>query len=318
VSFGRTSQPDGETIDDSTVLSVHTRMVAETFREHLDVTALSLVDDARHEPDLLAIAGLSHCCMLLEEIDQARLRGNSLVVGLLCRAHFEAMITAGWLFLGREAAVDKLLGDLKRAVRLQHEALARSDADGLSLLRSIRKHNRKLEKQNAHRRRARERGIEIDLLTPVREPVIRLVATDLSDAWRAWGYRDVNESDVGFEEIAAALRPLAAKAGLPHGNWDAAYNVVYRSLSSFAAHPSYWLLDTYVSRGKLFASVMSSHPEEQHRMTMAAEGAVGLTAQFSAAILEPRGVDVAIFRVVSQWYEGRFEARGRRIRENLE
>ena len=105
------------------------------------------------------------------------------------------------------------------------------------------------------------RGVEIDLLTPVAEPVIRLVDADLSDVWRAWGYREVNESDVRFEEIAAAIGPLAAKAGLPHGNWDAAYNVLYRSLSSFAAHPSYWLLDAYVSRGKFFASVMSSHPE---------------------------------------------------------
>ncbi len=290
----------------------------ETLRERLQEDALSLVDDVLREPDTLAIAGLSHCCMLLEEIDQARRNGNGLLVGLLCRAHFEAMITAGWLFLGREAAVDKLLGDLRRAVRLQHEAFARSDADGRALLRSIRKHNRKLEKQNAHRRLARERGVQIDLLMPVAEPVIRLVDADLSDVWRAWGYRDVNESDVGFEEIAAAIGPLAAKAGLPHGNWDAAYNVLYRSLSSFAAHPSYWLLDTYVSRGKLFASVMSAHPGEEHRMTVAAEGAVGLTAQFTTAILEPRGVDVGIFRTISQWYEDRFEAAGRRIREELE
>ena len=239
------------------MLSAHTRIVVDTLRERLEDNALSLVDDVLHEPDLLAIAGLSHCCMLLEEIDQARLNGNGLLVGLLCRAHFEAMITEGWLFLGREAVVDKLLGDLRRAVRLQHEAFARSDANGRAPLHSIRKHNRKLEKQNAHRRRARERGVEIDLLTPVAQPVIRVVDADLSDVWRAWGYRDVNESDVSFEEIAAAIGPLAAKAGLPHGNWDAAYNVLYRSLSSFAANPTYWLLDAYVSRGKFFASVMS-------------------------------------------------------------
>ena len=51
---------------------------------------------------------------------------------------------------------------------------------------------------------------------------------------------------------------------------------------------------------------------------MATEGALGLTAEFTAAILEPRGVDVTIFRAISQWYEDRFEAAGRRIREELE
>lgn len=308
---------DGKNVDDSTLLSVHIRLLVESFRTCLDDHSLSLLDDVDHEPDLLAIAGLAHCCMLLEEIDQARLKGNGLLVGLLCRAHFEAMITAGWLFLGRRAAVDKLLGDLRRGVRLQGEALARSDAEGSALLRAIRKHNRKLDRQNAHRRRARERGVEVELLTPVVEPVIRLVSADLSGIWRGWGYRDVPESDVTFETIAAALRPLAAKAGLPHGNWDAAYNVVYRSLSSFAAHPSYWLLDTYVSRGSLFASVLSAHPREDHRMTIAAEQAVGLTAQFAAAILEPRGVEVAVFRGISHHYEQRFDAAGRRIREEL-
>jgi cell wall-associated NlpC family hydrolase len=75
---------------------------------------------------------------------------------------------------------------------------------------------------------------------------------------------------------------------------------VYRSLSCFAAHPSYWLLDAHLSGRTSFASVMSSHPEAEHRMTVAAEGSVGLTAQFAAAILEPRGVDVAIFRAVSK------------------
>jgi hypothetical protein len=63
---------------------------------------------------------------------------------------------------------------------------------------------------------------------------------------------------------------------------------------------------------------MSAHPEEEHRMTMAAEGAIGLTAQFTAVILEPRGVDVEIFRAISHWYEERFEAAGRRIREELD
>jgi hypothetical protein len=93
----------------SQLLSIATSLVVTQFREQITDPALALIKDPCHEPDLLAIAGVSHACVLLETIDEARLDSNSIVVGILCRTLFEGLITAGWLFLGREDAADKLL-----------------------------------------------------------------------------------------------------------------------------------------------------------------------------------------------------------------
>jgi len=280
----KTTTPE-ESKEERDDLTLAVALVVASYRACLKDNATALARRAQLEPDSLAMAALAHACVLLEELDRTHLMGNNVVAGLLYRAHTEAVLTAAWLFLGREASVDRLLGDLRRSVRFQHEMMARSDERGAAARHAAVRKNEQIAEQNRHRRKARERGADVPDLPEVRLPVIRHIGADLSGWWDGWGYRDVPEAEATLDHMDDTLGPLADEAGLGWSNWDSFYNLIYRWASKFSAHPTYWVLDSYTDRETLFRGVRPFHPEDENsasRTEVMVAGALCLTAQFAA------------------------------------
>ena len=56
------------------------------------------------------------------------------------------------------------------------------------------------------------------------------------------------EADVSFIEMAQKIGPLAEDKGAGGGNWETVYHFLYRALSTWGAHPTYWLLNAYLNQ----------------------------------------------------------------------
>ena len=89
LSFGRSSV--GRVTND---LSEDLESVVGFVRQAItsSKTILTPYDDSR--PDSYAMAGLAHCCVLLEELENLRAEGNDLVAVLVGRACLETWLTA--------------------------------------------------------------------------------------------------------------------------------------------------------------------------------------------------------------------------------
>jgi hypothetical protein len=161
-------------------LSQELAMVVELTRAGLTCpeTALVPYDDLSGES--FAMAGLAHCCVLLEELDRARLADNDLIAGLLGRAHLETWLTAAWLFLGGEASHDKLLGAYRQAIRKSDEALQRAKDRADAAVKDARRRQAKVERTNERIRAHNERkGDSRPLLDDIPIPPVAQIPADL-------------------------------------------------------------------------------------------------------------------------------------------
>lgn len=278
-------------------------MVVEVTRAGLTSPATALVPYADLFGESFAMAGLAHCCVLLEELDRARQADNDLVAGLLGRAHLESWLTAAWLFLGGEASHDTLLAAYRKEIRKSDEALQRSKDRAEKVVKDARKRQAKVERTNARIRAHNERtGDDRPLHDDVPIPPVVHIPADLLAGHRATAGSGP-ETDISFETMAEHLGPMAVSTGIGGGNWEIVYSLGYRALSSFAAHPSYWLLHQYFEPASWFNRVRTQVPGDGRAFGVT-RIAVGLTAMLAAEVLAPRGIDVSPLRELDQQYRG--------------
>ena len=109
------------------------------------------------------------------------------------------------------------------------------------------------------------------------------------------------ETDVPLIEMAKEIGPLASALGLGEGNWEVIYDVVYRSLSGYGAHPTMNLLDSYLDGAGLLL-----HVRDRTSLPTMDVGCMGggifLTALLAQHIFETRGCEISLLEEMTVRY----------------
>lgn len=258
-------------------------------------TILTPYDDCR--PDSYAMAGLAHCCVLLEELENLRVEGNDLVAVLIGRACLETWLTATYSWLGREAALDGIAGTYVKNLRTMDSNLKESIVNAKARFKEAterRDHIIETNKQIAKHNPSKEL-IEVP---PLPVPVME-VDVDSRPLIAMAG--NPPEADVSLIEMAQKIGPLAEEKGAGGGNWETVYHFLYRALSTWGAHPTYWLLNAYLGQDTWLVHV-KDRPDSDGRSHTVTRAMIELTAMLAAEIFEEFGLEVSALREIVRRY----------------
>jgi hypothetical protein len=194
------------------------------------------------------MASLAHCCVLLEELERQRDLNNDLVAVLVGRACLEAWLTATYVWFGRDDALDILQGSYRKNMRTMTETLE----NAITIAKKRQKvaqsrhdaavnNNKGIAAQNA------KNGTNIPRL-PV-PPVFQVMEVEIDLSRLDFAAGGVPEADISFETMAQQIGPKAEAKSAGGGNWETIYHFLYRALSTWGAHPTYWLLNAYFELG---------------------------------------------------------------------
>ena len=193
-----------------------------------------------------AAAGLAHCCVLAEELVVAHARGQEMVGRLLARALFETWIVSYYIQLGGTDALTAIAGDYVYSRTSASVSLARHDEELAQRRKEARRRNRRIDKANRNIATWNDqhpheppKPLHQRLLEPV-----GVAAGVTADEWRS-RLPNVTPSRLPLIEIVKRLAPITRARGYEE-TYEAAYHLAYRSLSSLGAHPSLFVLDSYL------------------------------------------------------------------------
>jgi hypothetical protein len=270
------------------------RLVVDFVRTAIKDDRAVFAEDSRRRPDSYAMAGLAHCCVYLEELERQRERDGDLVAVLVGRACLETWLTATWMWLGRDAVLDRLQGSYRKHLRTMTENLDRSIADAKERQRRAQARRDRVIRNNARitAKNARD-GTDLPLL-PV-PPVFDVMEVEVDVSQLDLAVAGVPEADVTFEMMAQQIGPMSEAKGVGGGNWDTVYHFLYRALSTWGAHPTYWLLNSYFEQGGWMIHVRDRPPPDLRAHTVT-RAMVELTAMLSAEIFDECGIDVVSLR----------------------
>ncbi len=273
-------------------------LVVTFVRDAVASNAAVMRPDGDRRTDSYAMAGLAHCCVLLEELDHLRQTENDLVAVLVGRALLETWLTATWIFFGRDDALDILQGSYRKNMRTMEGNLKASidraksrQADAQARRDAAIATNEKIASRNA------AKGTNVELRPVPIVPDVMEVDVDLTSLDNE--VSGVPEEEITFETMAVRIGPWAEAKGVGGGNWDTVYHFLYRTLSTWGAHPTYWLLNTYFELGPWMTHV-KARPEPDGRAVTVTRAMVELTAMLSAEVFESCGIDVSSLRAFVQ------------------
>jgi hypothetical protein len=202
-------------------------------------------------PRAYAGAALRHCSVLLKEMDEARRAEREVTVRVLLRALVEAWFVGMYLALGREEALDSLAADYlatmqrwDRSLRDYNEKTQRAQARAKMSNAKIRRNNERKASWNELHPDEPPLPLTPRVSVPARGPV----EFDLTPALLG-AETDVLPRKLGLSEAARRVDQLLDRAG-DELTVEAAYEVVYRALSTWATHTTLPLLDGYFPRVK--------------------------------------------------------------------
>lgn len=237
-------------------LSALVRRVVSEVRTHFASDRCAFVPRLNTQPIHHAAAALSHCCVLLEELDAARRRSET-TARLLARAHCEAWLVGMYLVFGGMAALEHVAGAYKRAIRVMQNELDALDKRIAAAHRKTERKNVRIRKANARRQLRNASGGDARPLKPeIPSSDLEKIGFDVSNS--AAYNLDVPEAELRFAEVASRLGPMARHAGAKELNFELMYHLVYRGLSTLGAHPTLWVLDQYLSWPRNFLRVSSA------------------------------------------------------------
>jgi hypothetical protein len=270
------------------------RLVVDFVRIAITDKRAIFAEDSQKRPDSYAMAGLAHCCVLLEELERQREVDGDLVAVLLGRACLETWLTATWVWLGRDRALDLLQGSYRKHLRTMTENLDRSIADAKKRQQEAQARRDAVVRNNARitAKNARD-GTDIPL-RPV-PPVFEVMEVEVDVSQLDFAVVGVPEADVTFEMMAQQIGPMSEAKGVGGGNWDTVYHFLYRALSTWGAHPTYWLLNSYFEQGGWMIHVRDRPPPDGRAQTVT-RAMVELTAMLSAEVFAECGIDVTSLR----------------------
>lgn len=275
-------------------------VVVEVRRAFNDWRCIFFSSDAR-DPDIYALAGLAHCCMLLEELDRLRRQENLLMGFLVARACIETWLTASYMFFQRERGVAEVKGNFASATRTQVNKLVRTEA------RNEREHQAAVaaretaEKDNIGITAKNQREGSNIPLRPVPPVPPRRHDVSLGSEFLLKKVADIGDAEITFETMAQRLGPLAKAAGVGGGDWTELYDIVYRATSAYGAHPTWFVFESYI------------HPDYQMKhvrpgawksevLGYATMDAVQLVAILAVQVLSKLGLSVQLLRDVDAWW----------------
>jgi len=275
-------------------------VVVQVRRAFNDWRCIFFSSDKR-DPDIYALAGLSHCCMLLEELDRLRQEENLLVGFLVARACIETWLTASYMFLQGEQGVAEVKGAFASATRTQVDKLVATEA------RNKRDYERAVaakeaaEKHNTGIRAKNEReGTDIPLRTVPPLPP-RRHDVSLGSEFLLERVADIGDAQITLETMAQRLGPLAKAAGVGGGDWTELYDIAYRSTSAYGAHPTWFVFESYIDPDYRMKHVRPDPPKSEV-LGHATMDVVQLVAILGAQVLSKFGLDVQLLRDVDAWW----------------
>jgi hypothetical protein len=254
-----------------------------------------------NEPDTYTLAGLSHCCVLLERLERIR-ADESLFHGyLVARACVETWLAAAYIFFAREQGLAEIRATFGNSVRSQVQQIRESVENDKRRHREAALSKKKvLEANEGIAARNRRDGTDL----PLKEvpevpapPADNTAGTDLL----LESVKEMTGPSVSYDEMAKRIGPLAKAAGVGGGNWSSLYDVPYRSMSNFGAHPTFFVLDSYVEHSSSVARVGTETLRDWrvHRSTM---DVVYLVALLGVVVLSSLGFDASNLRGVTAWW----------------
>ena len=256
-----------------------------------------------------AAAGLSHCCVLAEEIVSAHDRGSEMTGRILSRALFETWLVSVYIHHGGVEALIAVGDAYHHSLQVQNEVVRVHD-DQLRTARSkVRKRNAKIAKTNQgieewNRRHPDQSPKQLHEQIP--EPAGVLIGLDLSEGLRRIPTR--SPKPLPLMTLVDRLRRLTREAGKEE-SFDAAYHLAYRGLSSLGAHANLFVLNSYLDdrggqailiRLRSDSAVSSSFGSPNLNMALL------LTAQLSSLVLGSRDCPCQISDAVLQRFEESF------------
>lgn len=276
------------------------RLVADFIRAGVRSDAAALRPDGDTRADSYALAGLAHCCVLLEELDHLRASDNDLVAVLVGRAVLETWLTAAWIYLGRENALDILQGSYRKNLRTMDEGLEASieRAKGRQAKTQTR-HDQAIEANKKIEARNTAKGTAVPL-RPVPQ-VFEVNDLDLDTTGHQRSVGGVPESSITFETMSQRIGPWAEQKGVGGGDWEILYHFLYRLFSTWGAHPTYWLFNEYFGTDTWLTHVQD-RPEPDGRSHTVTQAMVELTAMLTAEVFESLGFDVSPLRDLVERY----------------
>jgi hypothetical protein len=190
-------------------------------------------------------AALRHCCLLLEQIAQCVAADQDLAVHILGRAHLEAWLFAMYLHFGRHDALTRIAQDtLKGLEASEHankefnERLARAKKKAEQSLAKVIETNAGISQWNKdHPDRPPK-----PLLDEPHVPALRPTGLDLSD--RITDFVGLHARVLPVSEVVDKLTKLGEEKGFARDEFAPLY-LIYRMLSSGAAHPTLNVYDSY-------------------------------------------------------------------------
>lgn len=256
---------------------------------------LTPYDDCR--PDSYAMAGLAHCCVLLEELQNLRAEGNDLVAVLVGRACLETWLTATYSWLGREAALDGIAGTYVKHLRTMDSNLKDSIDNAKRRLKEATERRDRIIETNKQIAKHHPTRVLIEV-PPSPVPVME-VEVDSGPLIAMAGNQP--EADVSLVEMAQKIGPWAEERGVGGGNWETVYHFLYRALSTWGAHPTYWLLNAYLSQDTWLVHVKDRHDPDGRSNTVT-RAMIELTAMLAAELFEELGMEVSTLREIVRRY----------------
>jgi hypothetical protein len=244
-------------------------------------------------------AALSHCAVLLAGMDDARLSGQALggsapgaemMTRLGIRSLIESWLVGLFLVYGGDEALDWLAASYQAAIEKTVRAIHAYNDTVKAAAGKARKRNRKLGALNDKRVLRNEihpQEPPLSLYKEVTVPWRQPMDVDLSAAL-AGAQSDVPPEETPLSALADRVDQLADERG-DRVTARAIYEAAYRVTSTFAAHTTLGLLDSYLSHNVGWFVRLTTKPSTPSTAESTTRSGLVLTAMLARRTLAMRG-----------------------------
>jgi hypothetical protein len=266
-----------------------------------------LVVSSKVAHHLHAAAALRHVVALLEDVVTAVQGRREAALRVLGRAHIEACLVGLYVTAFGDDALADISAGYSKAISSQQTRLAEYNqgiqqevAKTKAKNNGIRARNRNLRRWNAAHPEEPPKLLTDELPLPQRTAICADLLTALSDG--------AGDSDgvppLALSGIVARLNEYGRAQEGPDAVFDMVYDLGYRGLSTFGAHPTLWVLNAYVDstpRSRMVSTVPEMGAESMGATVLSA--AVMLTATLIQKVIGLKGDDAPSAASVSALFE---------------
>lgn len=252
-----------------------------------------------------AAAALRHVTALLVDVVDATGRRREAALRVLGRAHLEAWLVGMYVMAFGEDALTDIEAGYAKAISVQHNRLAEYDDRRRREIKEAKARNKRIRAANRDRERWNEAHPDAAPKPLVEEvPVPMRTAVDL-DLHRTLGGRasDDEVSPLALAGIVERLNEYGRATEGPDAVFDMVYDLGYRGLSTLGAHPTLWVLNTYLDYTETSTMVATVGQMRAGSMGESVlNTAVMLTAALSEKVIGLKGDEAPVAESVSARY----------------